>query len=329
VSVARLSVAVTDNALTRPIIDGDVTPDGVDWTPIALHPSELFWRQLHFADFDVFEMSLSTSLRLASLGDRRWVVLPVFTTRSLAHLSVIVTERSGIRTPEDLRGRRIGVPEYQQTSAVWSRGVLERDFGVRPEEIRWSMERGSVRSHGSATAFQAPEGVEVETIAETESIGHLLADGRLDGSLLYLSSPNLVDRSPVLDEVEVGIRPLFEPAAERERLAGAPLHANHCLAIRRELAEAMPWLVLNVFEAFVRAKDVARDRLAVAIAPWAQAGGAFAAAAARVPGSDPAPYGYAANEGMLRELAGFVLRQGIAVRPVDPAELFAPQALAT
>lgn len=188
-----IRAALTANPLTKPLLDGTVRIPGFDWTAEVLDPAELFLRQLHGDEFDVFEMSLSTHLRVCSLRQDRWIALPVFTSRKLAHLAILVTERSGISGPSELRGRRIGVPEYQQTSAVWSRGVLEHDFCVRPSEIDWVMERGAERSHGAATEFVPPPGVRISPVDENESLGSLLMAGRIDGALRYIGKRNLVD----------------------------------------------------------------------------------------------------------------------------------------
>jgi 4,5-dihydroxyphthalate decarboxylase len=113
-----IRAALTANPLTKPLLDGTVRIPGFDWTAEVLDPAELFLRQLHADEFDVFEMSLSTHLRVCSLRQDRWIALPVFTSRKLAHLAILVTERSGISGPSELRGRRIGVPEYQQGITV-------------------------------------------------------------------------------------------------------------------------------------------------------------------------------------------------------------------
>jgi 4,5-dihydroxyphthalate decarboxylase len=289
----------------------------------------LFWRQLHFSEFDVFEASLSTCVRLASLGDRRFVALPVFTTRTLCHLGIIVGERSGIERPADLRGRKIGVPEYQQTSAVWSRGVLQHDFGVDPTDVHWVMERGTAHSHGAATDFRPPEGVRVDVMAPDESIGSMLAEDRLDGSLLYLSEKNLVDRSPERSSTELRVRRLFDQETERARYlaGGAGLHATHCVAVRRELAEELPWLVLNLYSAFSDAKNAVLADVGAAFEPWELLEPPTVTATRRLAATDPAPYGVTANRPMLDRLVQYVTEQGIAAREVALGEIFAPQTL--
>jgi 4,5-dihydroxyphthalate decarboxylase len=113
----QLSVGMASNPRTWPIFDGTIKPDGVDLIPSAVHPSELFWRQLKFGDFDISEMSFSSLIMALANGDDRWVGLPVFTTRRFFHTGILVRKDAGIEKPEDLKGKRVGVPEYQQTAA--------------------------------------------------------------------------------------------------------------------------------------------------------------------------------------------------------------------
>ena len=124
-----LSLALSDNPNTRPLIDGDVVPEGISLTPTVVHPSEMFWRQLKFAEFDVSEMSMSELMMIRGRGDERFVGIPVFTTRRFYHTGVFVRKDAKIDSPAGLKGKRIGVPEYVQTSALWTRGVLENEFG--------------------------------------------------------------------------------------------------------------------------------------------------------------------------------------------------------
>ena len=116
----------------------------------------MFWRQLKFAEFDVSEMSVSSLIIATANGPTEWVALPIFSMRQFFHTSILVRADSGIMQPSDLRGKRIGVPEYQQTWAVWSRGILADEFGVQPSDMTWYMERSPARSHGGATGFTAP-----------------------------------------------------------------------------------------------------------------------------------------------------------------------------
>src|SRR5712671_1639994 len=122
---------------TQPLIDGRVQPDGVDLTFIPLRPGETFWRMLNHGEFDVSEMSLSSYTILRSEGDTRFIAIPVFPSRVFRHSALYVRADSMIERPEDLKGRRVGVGDYQMTAAVWVRGFLMHEYGVAPEDIAW------------------------------------------------------------------------------------------------------------------------------------------------------------------------------------------------
>ncbi len=205
----ELSIALDTNPRSRPILDGTVSPDGIDLIPIPLHPSEMFWRQLKFGDFDVSEMSFSSLIKTIARGDDRWVGIPVFTAHQFFQNWILVRKEAGIEKPADMRGKRVGVPEFQQTAAVWSRGILKHEFGVDQTEMEFFMERLPATSHGGATGFEAPPGVTVNQIPLEKNIGQMMLDGELDATLLYLPHNNLIDRSVADLENHPDVAPLF------------------------------------------------------------------------------------------------------------------------
>src|ERR1700693_3502529 len=152
-SKLQLSISFAANPRTWPLIDGSVTVDGVDLVITPSHPSEIFWRQLKFADFDISEMSMSSLMMTLAHGDDRFIGLPIFTTHRFFHTGILVRRAAGVETPADLKGKRVGVPEYQQTAALWARGVLQHEFGVAPKEMEFWMERTPEKSHGGATGL--------------------------------------------------------------------------------------------------------------------------------------------------------------------------------
>src|SRR5215475_7715007 len=240
-----LSVALSDNPNTRPLLDGRVAAEGLRLMASAVHPSEMFWRQLRFGEFDVSEMSMSSLLISTARGPTPWVALPVFTTREFFHTRILVRTDAGIAAPADLAGKRVGVPEYQQTAAIWGRGVLRHEFGVHARDIEWFMERPPDRSHGGATGFVAPPGVRLSHIPTTTHIGEMLIRGELDATLLYLTATNLVDRSRIDLARDPHIRPLFaDRDAEARRYYGKTglYPINHTVVVRRALAERHPWI---------------------------------------------------------------------------------------
>ena len=324
----ELSVALSDNERTRPLLEGRVVPQGIKLIPTMVHPSEMFWRQLRFAEFDVSEMSMSSLIISVSRGDTRWVAIPVFTMRKFFHTSIIVRTDSGIAAPADLRGKRIGVPEYQQTWAIWSRGILQHEFGVHARDIEWFMERNPDRSHGGATGFTAPVGVRVNQIPPTTDMGEMLLRGALDGALHYLVGKNLVDRSTV--DVSGVTRYLFaDPAAEGRRFYAKTglFPINHTVVIRRTLLESHPWLALNLYSAFVAAKaEIARH--GAAYLQWYFDAGLLDGGVKRaLADNDPLAYGFKASRPVLETIAQYVHEQGLSARRVALEEIFAPSTL--
>jgi 4,5-dihydroxyphthalate decarboxylase len=320
-----LSIALSDNPNTRPLIDGDVAPEGIALTPTVVHPSEMFWRQLKFGEFDVSEMSMSSLVISTSRGPTPWVALPVFTTREFFHTRILVRADAGIAAPADLRGKRVGVPEYQQTAAIWTRGALENEFGVTPREMEFFMERGD-KSHGGATGFKPPPGVTVHPIPASTNIGEMLTRGELDATLLYLTNPNLVDRSRIDLSTDKRVRTLFpDRAAEGRRYyAKTGLYPiNHTVVVRRTLVEQHPWIVLNLYAAFAAARAAVLRAGATALASHFETG-LLGDDVKRALAADPMAYGVKATRKVLETIADYVHAQGLAERRVKIEELFAP-----
>jgi 4,5-dihydroxyphthalate decarboxylase len=324
----QLSIALSDNERTRPLLEGRVAPQGIALVPTMIHPSEMFWRQLRFAEFDISEMSMSSLIIATARGDTRWVAIPVFTMRRFFHTSIIVRVDSGITTPSQLRGKRIGVPEYQQTWAIWSRGILQHEFGVHAREIEWFMERNPDKSHGGATGFAPPAGVTVNQIPPTTNMGEMLLRGELDGSIHYLPEKNLVDRSRV--DVSAVTRYLFpDPAAEGRRYFAKTglFPINHTVVVRRSLLESHPWIALNLYSAFVAAKEEIARAGASYLSWYFEAGLLSGDVKQALAGNDPLAYGFKSARPVLETVTQYVHEQGLCDRKVELAELFAPSTL--
>lgn len=323
----EMSLALSDNERTRPILEGRYQPQGISLKPTKVHPSEMFWRQLKFAEFDVSEMSMSSFFITTARGDRRFVGLPIYTMRRFFHTSLLVHKDSGIRTPQDLKGKKIGVPEYQQTWAIWSRGVLEQEFGVTPRDIEWYMERTPDMSHGGSTGFQAPEGVTVNQIPQSTNIGEMLVNGELDGTLLYLSEKNLIDRSSA--DISQVCRLLFDdPLTEAKRYYDKTgiYPINHAMVIKRDVHEKYPWAAVNIYHAFKAAKDEVDAITQKTLSDYV-ACGLIDRSALDALEQSPKDYGVRSSRKVLETISDFVYRQGLTDRPVSIEELFAPSTL--
>jgi 4,5-dihydroxyphthalate decarboxylase len=325
----QLSIGITSNPRTWPIIDGAVAVEGVDLIPTVLHPSELFWRQLRFAEFDVSEMSVSSLMMARSKGDNRFVGIPVFTTRKFFHTTILVRKDAKIDTPADLKGKRVGVPEYQQTAALWARGVLQQEFGVEPRHMEFWMERGASHSHGGAVGFTPPPEVTIHTVSPEKNLGGMMLAGEIDALLHYIVDDNLVDRSTADLWNHPDVKPLFpDPLAEGIRFYRKTgiFPINHGMAMRRELVEKHPWVVLNLLKAFDRANDIA-NRERVEHAEYHIATGSIAREAAQGLRMPLVRHGIRANRATLETAARYSHEQGLTPRVMTLEEVFAPSAM--
>ena len=321
----QLSIATDTNPRTRPIMDGTVSADGIDLIHTPLHPSEMFWRQLKFGDFDVSEMSFSSLIKVIAAGNDQWVGIPVFTTHHFFQNWILVRKDAGIDRPEDMSGKRIGVPEFQQTAAVWSRGILKHEFGVDQTAMEFWMERLPETSHGGATGFTPPPGVTVHQIPLEKNIGEMMLAGELDATLLYLPNPNLIDRSTANLDGHPDIAPLFpDPAAEGlhyyRKTNIFPI--NHGMVIKRTLAEAHPWAVLNLLKAFNRANEIANQQRLEHI-NYYHVAGLISQDAYDALCEPLVQHGIAANRETLEAATQYSFEQGLTPRRVALEEVFA------
>ena len=150
----------------RTFVSDDAVPQ-----PNVVIVSERFWRQLRFQEFDVSEMSISSFLMIMANGDKNWLGLPIFTTRHFFHTMAFARKDSGINSPADYKGKRVGVPEFQQTGALWARGAMIHEFGCKQEDVEWWMERTPEHSHAGAVGFKPPQGTTLKQIPPEKSIG--------------------------------------------------------------------------------------------------------------------------------------------------------------
>lgn len=325
----QLGISFAANPRTWPLIDGTVKVDGVDLIISVLHPSEIFWRQLRFAEFDVSEMSMSSLMMAKAHGDERFVGMPIFTSRRFFHTGIIVRANAGIDRPADLKGKRVAVPEYQQTAALWARGVLQHEWGVAAQDMEWWMERAPSRSHGGATGFTPPPGVTIHTIAPDKNIGTMMVAGEVDAALHYIVNDNLVDRSSIDLWSRTDMRPLFpDRIAEGVRYYRKTglFPINHGMAIKREIAERHPWVILNLLKAFERASALANHRRLELVADHVATGLVSTETKAALERS-LYPHGIRANRAILETCAAYSHEQGLTPRLVKLEDIFAASTL--
>jgi 4,5-dihydroxyphthalate decarboxylase len=332
-----LSLISNFNERVEPLMDGTVQLDGFEIVPTYSHPSETFWRQLKFQEFDIAEMSMSSYLIARSRG-MDMIALPVFPSRRFFHAEQSYHVDSGIHEPQDLVGKRIGVGEYQQTAALWTRGVLEHDFGVSQFKVHWHMERTEELSHGGATGFTPPPGISFHRIPPEKSLATMLVNHEIDVAPIgghLTRAVNVIDRSTHMRGPEGDwskVKPLFpDEIAEARRFVSKHgfVPVNHAYIIRGDVYRQNRGLVGELYQAFLSAKALAAKTLADRIPAALVFGAEYLAMTRAILGEDPFPYGVAANRRMLETLIDYSHEQGLIPRKIKIEELFAVETLGT
>lgn len=298
--------------------------------------SELFWRQLKFAEFDVSEFSLSSFLIGRAQG-LPFIGIPVFVNRRFPFGEIFCNVESGIVEPGDLKGKRMGLPEYQMTTALWIRGILQHEFQVMPEDITWFVERRPELSHGGATGFRPPPGVRIERVPPEETLSSMLVSGRIDAAYVL---PSLITRASMIDRDgptirnHPKVRPLFpdpkDSAVSYYKKTGIfPIH--HLVVVNERILENHPWVALNLFDAFREAKKLSLDNMNLSLAPgvpttlvWE---GLLLEEQKKLMGEDFFPYGISANRKVLETALEYSFEQRLTPHKMELHRLFARTAL--
>jgi 4,5-dihydroxyphthalate decarboxylase len=307
-----LTIACGRYDRTQPLIDGRVAPEGVDLTFIPLRPGETFWRMLNHGEFDASEMSLSSYTILRSEGDTRFIAIPVFPSRVFRHSAIYLPARSRIGKPQDLKGARVGVGDYQMTAAVWVRELLAHEYGVLPRDIEWVTGR-------PVRAVRKPEGVRITAMPGDTTLESMLERGEID-ALASVMIPKGLGTS---------VRRLFADfraveTAYFKKTGIFPI--MHTFVLKTALYEKNPWLATSFYRAFCRARDLAyrniydTDALAVGL-PWVIDEMEMAH---KTFGPQIWDYSIEGSRPTLEALVAAVHEQGLASRRVSVEELFAP-----
>lgn len=315
-----LTVACWDYDRTRLIFDGRVGIEGCEVNMLALPVEETFFRALRSTEFDVAELSLSSYTMMRSRGVCPYVAIPVFLSRMFRHSAIYVRRDSDIRTPGDLKGKTVGVPEYQLTAPVWVRGILEDEYGVKPSDIRWRT--GGVETPGrhEKVSFSAPEDVDVKSISLNDTLNQCLIDGRIDALVAPRAPSSFTDGRSV--RLFKDLRAIERTYFNKTRI----FPIMHVVGIRASLVEQQPWLAASVFKAFNQAKNHALRELAEVGAlktslPWLTSEYDETVSAM---GRDFWEYGVQPNSSALEAFLRYHHEQGLSSRRLQPSDLFAP-----
>ena len=322
-SALNLSIAIGDYDRNRPLIDGAVKIDGVDPVFMKLVPEEIFFRAFRTQDFDICELSLSSFSLKTALGQCPYVGIPAFVSRCFRHTSIYV-RKDRIRIPQDLKGKKVGVPEYQLTANVWARAILEDDFGVKPSDIEWI--RGGIEhaARPEKIAVRLPRDIRLSDAPEGKTISLLLAEGQIDGFI--------APRAPAIASPDIGWLFPDPMAAGKDYFRRTGIFPiMHLVGLRRTLADKHPWLPAAVLKAFEQSKKIALDQLTDVSAtkvtlPFVEE---QLKSVREFMGDDFWPYGVDANRKTLESFLHHHHAQGISPRRVNVDELFHPATLET
>jgi 4,5-dihydroxyphthalate decarboxylase len=318
----RLTLACWDYDRTRALMDGSVAPDGIELVYLNQPVEETFWRMLRYREFDCSEMSLSSYT--ASLQAERppFIAIPVFPSRFFRHSCIFVSAKSAIREPADLKGKRIGVPEYQMTAPVWIRGILSDDYGVKVTDVEHFSGGEEEPGRDEKLKLNLPSEIKLRPIGAQQTLSRMLADGELDALVTARAPSTFPDKARRLfpNYVEV----------EKEYYRRTKLFPiMHTVVIRRDVYEKTPWVAQSLYKAFTEAKARAyahynQTAALPAMVPWLIA---ELEEARREMGEDWWPYGLAPNRKVLETFLRYHHEQGLSKRRFAPEELFARETL--
>ena len=317
-----LTLAISHYDHVAELVNGKVPVEGVDLTCLSLQIEEIFFRMFTYRDFDVSEVSMGKYCSLVSQGDSPLLAIPVFPSRVPRHSSIYIRCDGPVREPSDLKGRRVGIPEWAQTASVYSRGLLQHQYGVDLTSIQWVQAGVDQPGRQEKVKLKLPPGINY-TSAPDKSLSGMLVSGEIDAALsahapacFEHGHPNVALMFPDYLEVEqryvkeTGIFPIM-----------------HAVAFRREIVERHPWVAANLFAAFEEAKRRSVQRAlnntssALPI-PW---GYEFARRMQDIVGKELLPYGIEGNRTTLDAFLQYAHEQGVCYRRLKPEDLFPPQ----
>jgi len=324
-SKLKLTLACWDYDRTRALADGRVRPEGIDLNYLTLHVEETFFRMLRHREFGAAEMSLSSYTMALARGNCPFIAIPVFPSRFFRHSCIFVCAKSGIRGPQDLAGKRVGVPEYQMTAPVWIRGILQDEYGIDAASVSYFTGGEEEPGREEKLKLDLPPKFSVSPIGVGQTLSRMLADGEID-ALHAARIPSTLRTRPE------AVRRLFENYVDVERAYFRKTRIfpiMHTVVLKRELYERNPWIARALYKAFEEARVEAMRNLSLTSAattmlPWQIA---HVEEAHRELGDDWWPYGLAANRNVLDTFLRYHHDQGLSTRRLAPEELFAPETL--
>ncbi|MBI4494978.1 MAG: ABC transporter substrate-binding protein [Chloroflexi bacterium] len=313
----HLTLACGDYDINRGLIDGTIQPEGIALATVTLPSPERHWRMMRGHEFDLCELSLASYLMLRDQRLHPFIAIPAFPHRRFRHSYIFVNASAGLSAPKDLEGRRVGVRTWQTTAGLWTRGILEEQYGVDLAAIQW------IRQDEEDIPFTMPPEFKVTQLRRDQNMNHMLVEGEVD-ALIYPEIPSAFKQG------DPRVRRLFSNAkAEEQRYYRETGHfpLMHTVVAREALLERYPWVATSMLKAFRASKELAwrlmEDPRRVSLA-WLRE---LIEEQREVMGRDPWPYDLPSNRKGLETMIRYSHRQGMIQQPMAPEELFFPPSL--
>ena len=319
----RFTFACSPYDRLQAILNGTIVPEGMDFNFIPLEVEEIFWRQLRHQEFDACEMSFSSYTMARSRGDERFIAIPVFTSRFFRHSSAYINVNKGIKSPGDLKGKTVGVPEYQMTAAVWLRGIFQHEYGVHPRDVHWKSGGEETPGRVEKIKLELPPDIDYQSIPADKTLSRMLDEGEIDALFTARAPSSFTSGSP-------NVKHLFDRYWEAEeeyfkRTGIFPI--MHAVAIKRSVYEQHPWVAMSLYKALLASKNLTLKSMQHTFAlhatlPWLVH---HVDETRKVMGDDWWPYGIEKNRKTIEALCQYSFEQGLSARKMALEELFAPE----
>jgi 4,5-dihydroxyphthalate decarboxylase len=316
----KLTLACWDYDRTRPLIDGRVRPAGIDLEIKVLRPRQSFQRMLDRHEFQVSELSLASFAALKGRGNSPFVAVPAALSKIFRHSCIYIRTDAGIRTPGDLKGKRVGTSQYGATALVYMRGMLQHDYGVAPSDLHWFMGGLNTFTEQPLIPLDLPKDVKLDFLAAGATLEAMFEAGELD-ALLSIYIPSLfLKGSPSIARLFPNFKEVEQDYFRRTRI----FPIMHTVVLRNDVVEEHPWAARSIYQAFRAARDLAveglydTDALRISL-PWLLD---HVEESWRLFGKDFWSYGLEANRPAWAAIGRFVHEQGLSPRSVSAEELF-------